>query len=31
MMEHSELKRPVNSKSTLVTLYVYGASKNPFY
>ena len=31
MMEHSKLKRPLNSKSTLVTLYVYGASKNPFY
>jgi hypothetical protein len=33
MMEHSELKRPLNSKSTLVTLYVYGygANKNPFY
>jgi hypothetical protein len=31
MMEHSELKRPLNSKSTLVTLYVYGPSKNPFY
>ena len=33
MMEQSELKRPLNSKSTLVTLYVYGygANKNPFY
>jgi hypothetical protein len=33
MMEQSEGKKPVNSKSALATLYVYGygANKNPFY